>query len=134
MTTLAVRAQEQAIERSIAQLAATADREVGETAREIAAEQVNDRIGGQLSTSKHARWRSSLAQSAQPSSSAQGTGLCRIRHNTPYGTNRQGRRDRRRRASRAAHRPRDRGGRGVVVDRRAARQGKLRAGRADVQR
>jgi conjugative relaxase-like TrwC/TraI family protein len=49
MTTLAVRAQEQAIERRVAQLAEPADREVGETAREIAAEQVNDRIGGHLS-------------------------------------------------------------------------------------
>jgi conjugative relaxase-like TrwC/TraI family protein len=48
MTTLAVRAKEQAIERRIAQLAEPADREVGETAREIAAEQVNDRIGGHL--------------------------------------------------------------------------------------
>jgi conjugative relaxase-like TrwC/TraI family protein/excisionase family DNA binding protein len=49
MTTLAVRAKEQAIERRIAQLAKPADREVGESAREIAAEQVSDRIGGQLS-------------------------------------------------------------------------------------
>ena len=135
MTTLAVRAQEQAIERSIAQLAETADREVGETAREIAAEQVNDRIGGQLNDEQ----TRALEVITGPERAAvligpAGTGLCRIRHNTPYGINRQGRRNRCRSASRAAHRPRDRGGRRVVVDRRAARQGKLRAGRADVQR
>jgi conjugative relaxase-like TrwC/TraI family protein len=49
MTTLAVRAKEQAIERRVARLAKPADREVGETAREIAAEQVNDRIAAHLS-------------------------------------------------------------------------------------
>jgi len=49
MTTLAVRAKEQAIERRVARLAEPADREVGETAREIATEQVNDRIAAQLS-------------------------------------------------------------------------------------
>ena len=49
MTTLAVRAKEQAIERRVARLAKPADREVGETAREIATEQVNDRIAAHLS-------------------------------------------------------------------------------------
>ena len=49
MTTLAVRAKEQAIERRVARLAEPADREVGETAREIATEQVNDRIAAHLS-------------------------------------------------------------------------------------
>jgi conjugative relaxase-like TrwC/TraI family protein len=48
MTTLAVRAQEQAIERRVARLAKPADREVGQTAREIATEQVNDRIAAHL--------------------------------------------------------------------------------------
>jgi len=49
MTTLAVRAKEQAIEQRVARLAEPADREVGETARESATEQVNDRIAAQLS-------------------------------------------------------------------------------------
>ncbi len=49
MTTLAVRTREQAIERRVARLAKPADREVGETAREIATEQVNDRIAAHLS-------------------------------------------------------------------------------------
>lgn len=49
LTTLTVRAAEQAIERRVAEMAKPADREVGDTAREIAAEQVAERIGGQLS-------------------------------------------------------------------------------------
>ena len=50
MTTLAVRAREQAIERRFHALAQHADREVGEVAREIACEQVAERIGAPLSS------------------------------------------------------------------------------------
>jgi conjugative relaxase-like TrwC/TraI family protein len=49
MTTLAVRAREQAIERRLTDLSVPAGRDVGEAAREIASEQVAERIGGQLS-------------------------------------------------------------------------------------
>ncbi len=49
MTTLAVRAQEQAIERRATQLAQPAGRDVGEKAREHAAREVAERIGGPLS-------------------------------------------------------------------------------------
>ena len=49
MTTLVVRAQEQAIERRFTELAQPAGREVGETARELAGEEVAERIGGRLS-------------------------------------------------------------------------------------
>jgi ATP-dependent exoDNAse (exonuclease V) alpha subunit len=49
LTTLAVRAREQAIERRFGRLAEPAGREVGETARAIASEQVAERIGGCLS-------------------------------------------------------------------------------------
>ncbi len=49
MTTLAVRASEQAIERRFAKLARGADRDVGDVAREIASEQVAERIGARLS-------------------------------------------------------------------------------------
>jgi conjugative relaxase-like TrwC/TraI family protein len=49
MTTLRVRAREQAIERRFSELGAPADRDVGETAREIASEEVAERIGGRLS-------------------------------------------------------------------------------------
>jgi len=49
MTTLAVRAREQAIERRFAQLAGTAGRDVGERARAVAGDQVAERIGGRLS-------------------------------------------------------------------------------------
>ena len=49
MTTLSMRAREQAIERRFAELAEPAGREVGETARGIAREEVSGRIGGQLS-------------------------------------------------------------------------------------
>ncbi|MGO9490385.1 MAG: MobF family relaxase [Solirubrobacteraceae bacterium] len=49
MTTLAVRAKEQTIERRIRDLAEPAGREVGESAREIASEQVAERIGSHLS-------------------------------------------------------------------------------------
>jgi conjugative relaxase-like TrwC/TraI family protein len=49
MTTLAVRAQEQAIERRAIQLARPADRDVGEKARDHAAREVAERIGGPLS-------------------------------------------------------------------------------------
>ncbi len=49
MTTLTVRAREQAIERRFTTLAESAGRDVGETARIIACEQVADRIGGKLS-------------------------------------------------------------------------------------
>ena len=49
LTTLTLRAAEQKIERQIGQMAAPADRDVGDVAREIAAEQVAERIGGHLS-------------------------------------------------------------------------------------
>jgi ATP-dependent exoDNAse (exonuclease V) alpha subunit len=49
MTTLAVRAQEQAIERRITQLAQSAGRDVGDVARDHAAREVAERIGGSLS-------------------------------------------------------------------------------------
>jgi conjugative relaxase-like TrwC/TraI family protein len=49
LTTLAMRAKEQAIERRITELAEPAGREVGEVAREIATEEVRSRISGQLS-------------------------------------------------------------------------------------
>jgi conjugative relaxase-like TrwC/TraI family protein len=49
MTTLMVRAQEQAIERRFRVLATETEREVGETAREIASGQVAERISGHLS-------------------------------------------------------------------------------------
>jgi conjugative relaxase-like TrwC/TraI family protein len=48
MTTLAVRAREQAIERRFTKLAQAADRDVGAVAREIASDQVAERIGGRL--------------------------------------------------------------------------------------
>ncbi len=53
MTTLAVRAQEQAIERRAAQLAQPADRDVGAIAREHGAREVAERIGGPLSPEQH---------------------------------------------------------------------------------
>jgi conjugative relaxase-like TrwC/TraI family protein len=49
MTTLAVRAAEQAIERRVLALAQLSGREVGERARTAAAERVAERIGGRLS-------------------------------------------------------------------------------------
>jgi conjugative relaxase-like TrwC/TraI family protein len=49
MTTLAIRAKEQAIERTITQLAKPAGREVGERARATAADQLAERIGSRLS-------------------------------------------------------------------------------------
>jgi conjugative relaxase-like TrwC/TraI family protein len=49
MTTLTVRAREQAIERRFATLAIDGGRDVGETARSIAGDQVAERIGGRLS-------------------------------------------------------------------------------------
>ena len=53
MTTLAVRAQEQAIERRTAQLAQPAGRDVGDIARDHAAREVAERIGGPLSPEQH---------------------------------------------------------------------------------
>jgi ATP-dependent exoDNAse (exonuclease V) alpha subunit len=53
MTTLAVRAQEQAIERRATQLAQPASRDVGEIARDHAAREVAERIGGPLSAEQH---------------------------------------------------------------------------------
>jgi conjugative relaxase-like TrwC/TraI family protein len=50
MTTLAVRAREQAIERRFAELARDADRDVGDVAREMAGDHVAERIGGPLSS------------------------------------------------------------------------------------
>jgi conjugative relaxase-like TrwC/TraI family protein len=49
MTTLAVRAQEQAIERHAGELASPAGRDVGESARANAAREVSERIGARLS-------------------------------------------------------------------------------------
>jgi conjugative relaxase-like TrwC/TraI family protein len=49
MTTLAVRAREQAIERCFAELARDAGRDVGDVAREMAGNQVAERIGAPLS-------------------------------------------------------------------------------------
>ena len=49
MTTLAVRAKEQAIERRFTQLAQSAERDVGTVAREMASDQVSERIGARLS-------------------------------------------------------------------------------------
>jgi conjugative relaxase-like TrwC/TraI family protein len=49
MTTLAVRGREQAIERRFAELARDADRDVGDVAREMAGDQVAERIGARLS-------------------------------------------------------------------------------------
>ncbi len=53
MTTLAVRAQEQAIERRATQLAQPAGRDVGDVARDNAAREVAERIGGPLSPEQH---------------------------------------------------------------------------------
>ena len=53
MTTLAVRAQEQAIERRAAQLAQPAGRDVGHVARDNAAREAAERIGGLLSPEQH---------------------------------------------------------------------------------
>ncbi len=53
MTTLAVRAQEQAIERRAAQLAQPAGQGVGSIARKHAAREVAERIGGPLSAEQH---------------------------------------------------------------------------------
>ncbi len=53
MTTLAVRAQEQAIERRARQLSQPASRDVGGVARKHAAREVAERIGGPLSAEQH---------------------------------------------------------------------------------
>jgi conjugative relaxase-like TrwC/TraI family protein len=53
MTTLAVRAQEQAIERRATQLAQPAGRDVGDVARDNATREVAERIGGPLSPEQH---------------------------------------------------------------------------------
>ncbi|HEX5308960.1 MAG TPA: MobF family relaxase [Solirubrobacteraceae bacterium] len=49
MTTLTVRAREQAIERRFTTLAGAGSRDVGETARALAGDQIAERIGGRLS-------------------------------------------------------------------------------------
>jgi conjugative relaxase-like TrwC/TraI family protein len=49
MTTLTIRAKEQAIERNFGQLAKPADRDVGEQARKAAGDQLAERIGARLS-------------------------------------------------------------------------------------
>jgi conjugative relaxase-like TrwC/TraI family protein len=49
MTTLAIRAKEQAIQRTVGQLACPAGRDVGERARSTAADQLAERIGAHLS-------------------------------------------------------------------------------------
>jgi conjugative relaxase-like TrwC/TraI family protein len=53
MTTLAQRAREQKIERQITRLAQPSDRDVGERARDIAAVQLAQQIGGELSHEQH---------------------------------------------------------------------------------
>jgi conjugative relaxase-like TrwC/TraI family protein len=53
MTTLAVRAQEQAIERRATQLAQPAGRDVGHIARDNAAREAAERVGGPLSPEQH---------------------------------------------------------------------------------
>jgi conjugative relaxase-like TrwC/TraI family protein len=53
MTTLAIRAQEQAIERRATQLAQPAGRDIGHIARDNAAREVSERIGGPLSAEQH---------------------------------------------------------------------------------
>ena len=53
MTTLVVRAQEQAIERRATQLAQPAGRDVSDAARENASREVAERIGGPLSPEQH---------------------------------------------------------------------------------
>jgi conjugative relaxase-like TrwC/TraI family protein len=53
MTTLTVRAQEEAIERRATQLAQPTSRDVGEIARDNAAREVAERIGGPLSPEQH---------------------------------------------------------------------------------
>ncbi len=53
MTTLAVHAQEQAIERRATQLAQPAGRDVGDIARENAAREAAERVGGPLSPEQH---------------------------------------------------------------------------------
>lgn len=50
MTTLTVRAREEAIERRLTALAVDADREVGDSARGIASDEIAERIGGRPST------------------------------------------------------------------------------------
>ena len=57
MTTLAVRASEQAIERRFSELAREAGRDVGDRARAAAGEHVRDRIGGSLSDEQLAALR-----------------------------------------------------------------------------
>jgi ATP-dependent exoDNAse (exonuclease V) alpha subunit len=53
MTTLAVRAQEQAIERRTTQLAQPAGRDIGHIARDNATREVAERVGGPLSPEQH---------------------------------------------------------------------------------
>ncbi len=55
MTTLAVRAREQAIERRFTKLAQAADRDVGAVAREIASDTVAERIGERSAASRPTR-------------------------------------------------------------------------------
>ena len=81
MTTLTVRAQEQAIERHFTKLAAPAGRDVGETARELASGQLAERIGGRLSDEQtHALEVITGAERGAILVGPAGTGLCRIRH------------------------------------------------------
>ncbi len=71
MTTLAVRAKEQAIERRVTQLAQPAGRDVGERARTLAGDQLAERIGARLSDEQaHALQVDHRPASAPPSSSA----------------------------------------------------------------
>jgi hypothetical protein len=85
MTTLAVRAREQAIERRFTGLAGAGGRDVGERARTAAGDQVAERIDGRLSD-EQAR---ALRVITGPERGAilvgpAGTGLCRFRHKPVY--------------------------------------------------
>ena len=85
MTTLAVRAREQAVERRFTQLAQMADRDVGAVAREIASDTVAERIGGRLSDEQaHALQVITGPERGAILVGPAGTGLCRIRHNPVY--------------------------------------------------
>ena len=107
MTTLKVRAKEQAIERRFTKLAAASDRNVGQEARALAGEQVAERIGGHLSDEQaHA-----LQVITGPERGAILVG--------PAGTG-KGVVTRRRRACRAARGASDAGCRRVLVDGRAS--------------
>jgi hypothetical protein len=84
MTTLAVRSQEQAIERRAAQLAQPAGRDVGDVARDDAAREVAERIGNPLSEQQRALEVLTGLERVVVIVGPAGTGLCRFRHNPVY--------------------------------------------------